>query len=293
MLDKQQILAKLSQLEFNPEHYVLVCGVACVFYGIRKQTQDIDLACTEAMMDELEKQGYPIIRNETRRLCKYNDIDIFEKWKCHHKVLVEGYYVQSIEDLQRDKLRLNREKDQLDIARIQQYLCASKLRLATLKDVDTILKIANEAKLSLAELNIDQWQYGYPNQATFTTDIQNQELYVYQENAVLGFMMLSFREEKTYRVIDGKWLNEQPYATIHRLAISESAKQRKIASQMIEAAKFIAYTNEVHSLKADTHAGNYIMQKCLEKNGFEYCGVIQLDEREGDLSRLAYQCDFD
>lgn len=292
MLDKQQIFATLDQLAFNPEDYILVCGAACVIYGIRQQTHDIDLACSEAMMDELVKQGYPVIQESTRRLCKMGDIDIFEKWPCEHKVKIEGYYVQSIEDLQKDKLRLNREKDQLDIQRIHDYRCAQKLRLANNEDLDDILQIINEAKQKLANQQIDQWQYGYPNRETFKQDIKKNQLYVYEDTQVIGVMSLIFGEEKTYRQIDGQWLNDNAYATIHRLAVKQDYQKSNVASSMIAAARFIAHSKGIHSLRGDTHHHNKDMRKCLERNGFVYCGVIQLEEQSGELSRMAYQCDF-
>ena len=40
------------------------------------------------------------------------------------------------------------------------------------------------------------------------------------------------------------------------------------------------------NLRIDTHRDNIPMQKCLIRNGFEYCGVIYL--ANGD-ERLAYQ----
>ena len=40
------------------------------------------------------------------------------------------------------------------------------------------------------------------------------------------------------------------------------------------------------SLRIDTHRGNAVMRRMLEKNGFKYCGIIHLED--GD-ERLAFQ----
>jgi RimJ/RimL family protein N-acetyltransferase len=40
------------------------------------------------------------------------------------------------------------------------------------------------------------------------------------------------------------------------------------------------------SLRIDTHRGNVVMRRMLEKNGFRFCGVIYLEN--GD-ERVAYE----
>ena len=40
------------------------------------------------------------------------------------------------------------------------------------------------------------------------------------------------------------------------------------------------------SIKIDTHKENFVMRGLLEKNGFEYCGIILLED---GAERVAYE----
>lgn len=87
--------------------------------------------------------------------------------------------------------------------------------------------------------------------------------------------------EPAYGVIeDGFWLDDTlPYHVIHRIASFPEA--RGIFSDLI------AWSMERdRNLRIDTHRDNRIMQHCIRKAGFRYCGIIHL--ANGD-ERLAYQ----
>lgn len=51
-------------------------------------------------------------------------------------------------------------------------------------------------------------------------------------------------------------------------------------------AEKICTQNKVYSIKVDTHENNKPMQRLLEKLGYEYCGIIYLEN--GD-KRVAFE----
>ena len=75
------------------------------------------------------------------------------------------------------------------------------------------------------------------------------------------------RQEPTYSEIDGNWLNEEKYATIHRVASDGSHKG--VLCNIINWC-FSKFEN----LRCDTHENNIPMQNALEKNGFIRCGDV-------------------
>ena len=85
--------------------------------------------------------------------------------------------------------------------------------------------------------------------------------------------------EPTYAEIDGCWMSEEPYGTIHRVA-SDGSK-RGIFKEILNFCK-----ERFSHLRIDTHADNHIMQHLVKKGGFEYCGIIHL---ENGSPRLAYE----
>ena len=129
--------------------------------------------------------------------------------------------------------------------------------------------------------NPNQWADSYPSVQQLTDDINSQDSYVCQDNGkIIATFVLRGGNDPTYSVIyDGAWSNDNPYATIHRIA-SSGARRGIFRAVMDYALK--QYT----TIRIDTHRDNRIMQNAIAKAGFEYCGIIHC--WSGD-ERLAYQ----
>ncbi len=104
-----------------------------------------------------------------------------------------------------------------------------KIRKSKTADIDKIMPLFDMARVTMAKLNIDQWQDGYPYRENIEEDVKNGESYVVEnENGeIIATFMLMARNESTYNVIyDGKWLTSEdmPYATIHRITIAPNCR---------------------------------------------------------------------
>lgn len=131
--------------------------------------------------------------------------------------------------------------------------------------------------------NPDQWGVSYPSREMIIADINEGNLYtVCENNAVLAVFFFKVGIDPTYlKIKDGKWKNDLPYGVIHRIAVSKTAHGKGVSRLCFDFA-----FGKCKNLKIDTHRDNIPMQKALAKNGFEYCGVINLEN--GD-ERIAYQ----
>ena len=168
-----------------------------------------------------------------------------------------------------------------------QRMVKNMVRIAELKDVERILDIIKDAKSFLKNLGVDQWQGDYPNKDTILNDISKNQLFVYEEEEVLGFIAIIQGIEETYNIIyNGKWLSDQEYITIHRIAVKEQAKKRNIGTKLFEYAIAYAKENNIRSVRVDTHKDNYAMQALINKEGFIKCGYIYLKDHS---LRLAYE----
>jgi len=129
--------------------------------------------------------------------------------------------------------------------------------------------------------NARQWDDAYPGRELMRSEIDSGHCFVICERrAVVGTFCLIFGDDPTYgRIEDGRWLNEAPYGTIHRLASDGSVKG--VGHCCIE----FCYS-QIKNLRADTHSDNIPMQRLLEKEGFERCGIIHLEDGS---PRIAYQ----
>ena len=176
-------------------------------------------------------------------------------------------------------------------------------RKSTFDDVDRILGIIEKAKIELKKLGLDQWQNGYPDRKVIENDIKFGISYVLEDieknenglksesfTKILGTIVLSPKKEMPYSKIEGKWITNDDYIVIYRLAVDSEIKNKGIATKILEFSEKECIKNKILSIKADTHENNEPMKRFLEKNGFSYCGVIYLD-REPDIGekRIVYE----
>ena len=97
-------------------------------------------------------------------------------------------------------------------------------------------------------------------------DIKNGDCYCVVDDTghVVGTFAFIVGEDPNYKEIrNGSWLNDRPYATIHRLASDGTCRG-----------------------VADTYADNKILQRFLQKYGFSFCGIIRV---ANGTERLAFQ----
>ena len=151
-------------------------------------------------------------------------------------------------------------------------------RKATPEDLPVIMDIIRQAQRSLAELGVDQWQDGYPDEAAFLRDMEHGYCYVAVETEqILGVAAIIPDGEPDYdRIYEGSWLNEGAYMTVHRVAVDDRVKRKGVASFLLAEAAEMARGQGLCSLRLDTHPDNKRMQHVLEKNGFSYRGIVML-----------------
>jgi ribosomal protein S18 acetylase RimI-like enzyme len=153
-----------------------------------------------------------------------------------------------------------------------------KIRLSSFDDIPNIMTIIQDAKLYLASQNIDQWQNGYPNAEQVENDVKNDESYVVvnDQSQVMATSMFTLRKEPTYKVIQGNWMIDEnkQYGVIHRMAIKKEFRKLGLATFMFQEFHQQLKTQNIQSLKIDTHEENIGMQSLIKKLGYEYCGII-------------------
>ena len=166
------------------------------------------------------------------------------------------------------------------------------LKLATTNEIDIIMKIITDAKTYLRQQGLSQWNLadGYPKKEDMLKDIENGNCYLYIENEeIIGCVSILFTPDENYIEIDGKWLSNDQYASIHRIAISNNNHNKNIGVKMLLAAEEIVKNNNCFSIKIDTHKNNIPMSKTIEKAGYRYCGIIKLKRSNIDNLRNAYE----
>lgn len=156
------------------------------------------------------------------------------------------------------------------------------IRQATVADIPQLKEIFALAHTFMAKTgNPTQWAANYPNDALLRSDIASGDCYVIiSDGGIAATFVLHEGADPTYTTIyNGAWLNDEPYAVIHRIA--SNGKTRGMMHTAMLFAK-LHYRN----IRIDTHRDNTIMQKAILREGFKYCGIIHC---WNGSERLAYQ----
>lgn len=162
-------------------------------------------------------------------------------------------------------------------------------RKTRVEDIPEIMVMIDQAKAYMKENGINQWQNGYPNAQSIQNDIDHDYSYVMEaDGKVVGTMAVIFDGEPTYdKIYEGAWkTTEEPYAAVHRVAVDAQCKGKGIAGAMIDEVVKICRGRGVRSIKNDTHRDNKSMQRMQAKAGFEYCGIIYLED---GAERIAFE----
>lgn len=150
-----------------------------------------------------------------------------------------------------------------------------KIIKATKEDIPEMRKVLNHGREIQLAAGVIQWAEGYPSKELMLEDIDREAAYVCLSDAgeMVGVASVFTEPDPTYFEIEGEWLNDAPYATIHRIATNEKIKG--VGQFMIQ------WVQENHgNVRIDTHADNKAMKYVLQKLGFEYTGVIYIENGE-------------
>ena len=156
------------------------------------------------------------------------------------------------------------------------------IRHSETTDLPRMKEIFNIARQFMIESgNPNQWVDGYPDEEFLREDIEHGDSYVIlADGQIVATFVLRAGKDPTYDVVyDGEWLNDEPYATIHRIAAS--GEVRGIMHAVMEYA-----LERFDNIRIDTHKDNKKMQHLIMKEGFRYCGIIRC---WSGAYRLAYQ----
>ena len=188
-----------------------------------------------------------------------------------------------------EKLTLTKEDQKLIEKNLSGDVCCRK---AEYSDLHNIVDIMYEGKELLKKRKIPQWLGDYPNEDMLKDDISRGELYVATVNEnIAAFYLLTGTPEPSYLTItDGKWSSDEPYMTIHRMAVTKKYRGTGLSDIMMKFAEKKALEDGFKYLRADTHKTNKSMQKLLRESGFVYRGNVIVDtEPDFDPSRYAFE----
>ena len=157
------------------------------------------------------------------------------------------------------------------------------VRKAIASDLSVVLKLIESGRKIMRESgNPNQWGKNHPSTAQLQKDIEDGYSYLLLEEdmAIATFAFIPGPDVTYAKIYDGAWVeNVKPYYVIHRVA--SLPEYHGVMKDILDFCFGVT-----DNIRVDTHRDNKPMQRCLEKYGFHYCGIIHL--LDGD-ERLAYQ----
>lgn len=155
------------------------------------------------------------------------------------------------------------------------------IRRSTLSDLPRILEIYSRARdFMRSSGNPTQWGDSRPAESSVRGDIERGVGYVVEHGGeIVGVFAFIIGLDPTYERIDGEWLNDEPYGTVHRIA--SSGEVRGVFSACLDFCFSL-----MPNIRIDTHCNNAPMRHLLKKHGFTECGTIWTDD---GTPRMAFQ----
>ena len=150
-----------------------------------------------------------------------------------------------------------------------------RFKKAEIADVTSIWEILQHAIIRRREDGSNQWQDGYPNVNVIQNDIERGTGFVLVDgDTIVGYCAVMINDEPAYAGIQGKWLTNDDFVAIHRVAISEKHLGKGFAKKMMTAVEDYAISKGIWSIKADTNFDNFAMMSIFDKLGYIYCGEV-------------------
>ena len=123
-MNKSTLRERVKALELPVGSYCVLAGGAMLFYGLREQTNDVDLHVNETAFSLLlQTQKLITLHEERRHYAIGEDIELYVTDQTEIVFEIhDGICVQTPQAILELKQNLNRPKDAKDIAALKEYI---------------------------------------------------------------------------------------------------------------------------------------------------------------------------
>lgn len=154
------------------------------------------------------------------------------------------------------------------------------IREAKVTDLQDIMRITKEIVMEMKNDGNPQWHDNYPTIEDFSQDINNQTLYVYEENnKVIAFICITKDYDNEYESVLQS-TKEDAYI-MHRLGVDKSYRSSGIASILMSYAEELAQKDNVYLMKTDTEVNNLKMNRLFTKLGYKKVSNLTWSDNDG------------
>ncbi|HEY5056899.1 MAG TPA: GNAT family N-acetyltransferase [Acidobacteriaceae bacterium] len=162
------------------------------------------------------------------------------------------------------------------------------LRLAQLSDLAAIMELLGRVVTRMQAAGNHQWNAEYPNEATFTRDMELGQLWVAEteSGAVAGVAAITTDQQPEYA--DAGLDIHETAIVVHRLVVDPAQRGAGIATVLMRHAEAIARERGILILRLDTNTQNFAAQRFFVGLGYVLAGEVSFAGRTG-LRFLCYE----
>lgn len=161
-----------------------------------------------------------------------------------------------------------------------------QLQPAELSDVSTIKNICDDARRFQQSQGFLQWPEGYPSTEVIESDITFGKGYMISlDGDIIGYCVIDRNGDSEYDLKHDIWQSHEPYAAVHRLALSAKARGKRLGLTILKIIESHIARQGIRVIKVDTGLENIRMQRVLSSAGYLCRGQHQFSWG----LRLAYE----
>ncbi len=148
-------------------------------------------------------------------------------------------------------------------------------RVADPVDLNSVIKLVSNCICYMRASGIDQWDEIYPNEKTFSEDIDSRTLYICeQQNQLVGCGVLNGFQDPGYISIPWRLL-DSPIGVIHRLMIAPERQGQGVAKVFMNFLESVAFSRGFRSIRLDAFTENNGALALYDKIGYNRVGIVQ------------------
>lgn len=148
-----------------------------------------------------------------------------------------------------------------------------EIKKCTITEIDSVMKLINDAIIDMRAKGINQWDEVYPDIEVITEDISEGSLYGYYDEGLKGIMVLNENQDYEYGEVGWELDDERPLV-IHRLCIHPNYQGRGIAKTMVKFAESYACNNNYKSIRLDSFTQNEKACSLYRALGYKAVGTV-------------------
>lgn len=148
------------------------------------------------------------------------------------------------------------------------------IRRGNIEELNSLMRMLKAVVANLNSLGINQWDEVYPDAVTINNDIQERNLYVFEDEGILkGMIVLNERQEKEYADVAWKHYNGKQLV-VHRLSVDPQFQGQGVARRLMHFAEGYARENGYSAIRLDTFSQNPITMNFYKSLKYDVAGTV-------------------